>query len=125
MRNFIQSVGGFDNYYDRVTIKGTTYTSTNIETKFNNSCICVNDKYGLIEQVATKNNLAYVICRRIVKLHHLFYEPKNPLYKHSCFLGISDYEFFYVPVTQIRKVFLIKIDDDYYVNYFKSCHLYS
>ena len=88
-------MGGFDGFYDRVTFKGATYTSKHIKTKFNYSCVCVNDKYGLIEKVALKNNVAYVICRRIVKLHHLFYEPKNPVYKHSCFLAdISEYEFF-------------------------------
>ena len=90
------------------------------------SCIFTAKKYGFIELIATKENQAFVICRQINELHHMFYDLNFKSLKHSCFYcDVSDSDFFFVPITEIRKVFLIKIDEDnFFVNYFKSTHLY-
>ena len=95
LNKFVLKVGGFDHFYDRIIFKRTTYTTSKNKSKFNNSCICANKKYGIIELIATKNKLVFVICRRINVLHHIFYDLNFKSLKHSSFYcDVSDNEFF-------------------------------
>jgi len=114
-------------FFERIKFKGTTYTSYSDNQKFNNSCIKFEEATGIIEVIYVEDNNPFAICRRVSNLNNFFFDSKYPNYRVSCFYSdIADDEYFIAPIKEIKKVFLIQINENLtFVNYFKSTHLFT
>ncbi len=85
-----------------------------------------NGDFGIIHKIiVTEDKSVYFIIKRLVKLLDCFYNSKYPRYKSSLFLcSISD-EFFIYNTDLVKKLCLIKIDEErIFISTFNMQHLF-
>ena len=118
--NFNRKNGDFDTFYRDLNFKGIAYSKFYEKSKFNNSCISFENSFGMIDAIVLKEGEPFVICKYIFS--SFFFVPLYPDNKHSSVCcHISRDDFFIAPAKKIKKVFLIKIDENRtFVNFFRS-----
>ena len=67
--------------------------------------------------IFVKENEPYVICKNIDKINNFFFHPDFESFKHSCInCNISTNDdlvtYFIAPLKEIKKVFIIEIDEN-------------
>ena len=98
--------------FKRLTLNGVLYTTTSNDSKKADYCVFVDSVYGQIVDFVKVKNKIYVVCQRIDHLLSPFYDEHFPQIKSKTFLcNITD-ETFITTVNKLKKVALIKINDD-------------
>ncbi len=124
--SFVQRQNHKSEFFHKIEYKGVIY-SIKKNTKFNNSFIKFQNKFGEVKLIYEMDREPFLICKLFEAKRMCFsYEIRPPTVSCYEIVATADHEFFVAQLKFCQKVFFFEINLDLsYVNVYKSHHLFN
>ena len=116
------------NFYNKVFLNKVLYNVHTIDTKFSNSVIKFEEKFGLIVNIVTCDGKLYMICREFLFLSNPFCCSGFNLKSNFALFKMSRRNFMIEKenFVQIKKLFYFLLDETtYLISTFTSNHIFT